>query len=114
MTQTPTLTGAPAPAPGAETPSARRRGGRWIEHWTPEDPDFWADGGAKVARRNLWWSILAEHVGFSVWMLWSVSAVYLAQAGFDVAAIRADAQRYGADLARIGREMLALWLEERI
>lgn len=38
----------------------------------------------------------------------------LAQAGFDVAAIRADAQRYGADLARAGREMLALWLEERI
>jgi NNP family nitrate/nitrite transporter-like MFS transporter len=25
----------------------------------------------------------SEHIGFSVWMLWSVSAVYLAQAGFD-------------------------------
>jgi len=65
-----------------ETPS-RHRGGRWIDHWEPEDPEFWEGGGSKVARRNLVWSILAEHIGFSVWMLWSVSAVYLAQAGFD-------------------------------
>lgn len=84
MTQTQTLTGAPAPAQSAETPSTSptRRGGRWIEHWAPEDPDFWARGGAKVARRNLWWSILAEHVGFSVWLLWSAVVVYLPQAGF--------------------------------
>ncbi len=73
------------PEPGA-TPaatSAVRRTGRWIEDWNPEDEAFWAGGGSKVARRNLVWSILAEHIGFSVWMLWSVSAVYLAQAGFD-------------------------------
>lgn len=38
----------------------------------------------------------------------------LAQAGFDVAAIRADAKRYGAVLADAGREMLALWLRDRI
>jgi GMP synthase (glutamine-hydrolysing) len=38
----------------------------------------------------------------------------LAQAGFDVAAIRADALRYGAALAQAGQEMLALWLEDRI
>ena len=38
----------------------------------------------------------------------------LAQAGFDVAAIRADASRYGAALADAGREMLALWLKDRI
>ncbi|HLN78432.1 MAG TPA: MFS transporter [Nocardioidaceae bacterium] len=63
-------------------PSTRHRTGRWIEHWEPEDQAFWENGGSKVARRNLVWSILAEHVGFSVWMLWSVSAVYLVQAGF--------------------------------
>ena len=65
-----------------ETTKPARRG-RWIDHWEPEDPEFWANGGNRVARRNLIWSILAEHIGFSVWMLWSVSAVYLAQAGFD-------------------------------
>ena len=59
-----------------------RRGGRWIDDWNPEDPEFWAAGGARVARRNLVWSILAEHVGFSVWLLWSAVVVYLPQAGF--------------------------------
>jgi NNP family nitrate/nitrite transporter-like MFS transporter len=61
----------------------RHRTGRWIDHWEPEDPAFWESRGRRVARRNLVWSVLVEHVGFSVWMLWSVSAVYLAQAGFD-------------------------------
>jgi NNP family nitrate/nitrite transporter-like MFS transporter len=81
MTLSDTAVGELPPDP-TETP-ARRRGGRWVDHWEPEDPAFWEGGGNKVARRNLAWSILAEHVGFSVWMLWSVSAVYLAQAGFD-------------------------------
>jgi NNP family nitrate/nitrite transporter-like MFS transporter len=65
----------------ARAPEQRR--GRWIDHWDPEDQTFWSNGGSRVARRNLIWSIAAEHIGFSVWMLWSVSAVYLAQAGFD-------------------------------
>jgi NNP family nitrate/nitrite transporter-like MFS transporter len=55
----------------------------WIDHWQPEDPDFWQRFGAKVARRNLIWSIAAEHIGFSVWLLWSAVVIYLPQAGFD-------------------------------
>ena len=78
MTVADTTTGAP---PSPQDAGTRR--GRWIEHWEPENQEFWDGGGSRVARRNLAWSILAEHVGFSVWMLWSVSAVYLAQAGFD-------------------------------
>jgi MFS transporter, NNP family, nitrate/nitrite transporter len=58
------------------------RGGRWIDDWRPEDPDFWENGGARVARRNLGWSIFAEHLGFSVWLIWSVSAALLLKAGF--------------------------------
>jgi MFS transporter, NNP family, nitrate/nitrite transporter len=81
MTVADATTGAP-PTPPTPDPGTRRPG-RWIEHWEPENDEFWETGGKKVARRNLWWSILAEHIGFSVWMLWSVSAVYLAQAGFD-------------------------------
>ncbi|HVQ89623.1 MAG TPA: nitrate/nitrite transporter [Mycobacteriales bacterium] len=50
---------------------------RWIDDWRPEDPAFWAGGGATVARRNLIFSIFAEHVGFSVWSLWSVFVLFL-------------------------------------
>jgi NNP family nitrate/nitrite transporter-like MFS transporter len=56
---------------------------RWISDWRPEDPNFWAATGAKVARRNLIFSIFAEHLGFSVWLLWSAVAVSLPRAGFD-------------------------------
>ena len=33
-----------------------------IDNWDPEDLAAWNDGGAKIARRNLIWSIIAEHV----------------------------------------------------
>jgi NNP family nitrate/nitrite transporter-like MFS transporter len=69
-----------------ESRTPRREGvrnRRWIDHWTPEDPDFWERSGGRVARRNLIWSIAAEHVGFSVWLLWSAVVIYLPQAGFD-------------------------------
>ncbi|MGJ6980480.1 MFS transporter [Aestuariimicrobium soli] len=49
--------------------------GRWIERWTPEDPGFWGSKGKAIADRNLLWSIIAEHIGFSVWLLWSIVVV---------------------------------------
>jgi NNP family nitrate/nitrite transporter-like MFS transporter len=54
-----------------------RLGGRWIEEWTPEDPDFWASTGRRIAARNLIFSIFAEHVGFAVWSLWSVMVLFM-------------------------------------
>ena len=57
-----------------------RRG--WITEWAPEDEAFWRDTGRRVARRNLVFSIAAEHLGFSVWLMWSVVAVSLPAAGF--------------------------------
>ncbi|HEY9564555.1 MAG TPA: MFS transporter, partial [Nocardioides sp.] len=54
-----------------------------IDDWRPEDESFWENGGNRVARRNLVWSIFSEHLGFSVWLLWSVSAALLVKAGFD-------------------------------
>jgi NNP family nitrate/nitrite transporter-like MFS transporter len=56
---------------------------RWIEDWNPDDVEFWEQHGRRVARRNLVFSILAEHVGFSVWLLWSAVVVYLPRAGVD-------------------------------
>ncbi|QNS05923.1 nitrate/nitrite transporter [Streptomyces xanthii] len=50
---------------------------RWIEGWDPEDTGFWEASGAKVARRNLAFSILSEHIGFSVWTLWSVMVLFM-------------------------------------
>src|SRR5437870_4255287 len=64
------------------SPDQPHRTGRWIEHWDPEDPAFWAETGATVARRNLWSSIFSEHLGFSVWLLWSVSSALLANINF--------------------------------
>jgi NNP family nitrate/nitrite transporter-like MFS transporter len=64
------------------TPSIRRRRGHWIDDWRPEDPAFWEEVGAPVARRNLVWSIFAEHLGFSVWLIWSVSSAFLVAQGF--------------------------------
>lgn len=54
----------------------------WISNWNPEDEKFWEREGKQIARRNLIWSILAEHLGFSVWMTWSIVATKLPQAGF--------------------------------
>ena len=54
----------------------------WITDWNPEDEKYWETKGKVVARRNLIWSIVAEHVGFSVWLLWSIVATKLPQAGF--------------------------------
>ncbi|TYC26398.1 NarK/NasA family nitrate transporter [Micromonospora sp. MP36] len=56
-----------------DTVGGRRR----ITDWRPEDPEFWDTTGAPVARRNLYVSIFAEHVGFSVWSLWSVMVLFL-------------------------------------
>ncbi|MFJ4928833.1 nitrate/nitrite transporter [Streptomyces sp. NPDC088736] len=56
---------------------ARNRGGRWIEEWDPEDETFWREKGARIARRNLLLSVLCEHIGFSVWTLWSVMVLFM-------------------------------------
>ncbi|MGI8427112.1 MAG: MFS transporter [Actinomycetota bacterium] len=55
----------------------------WIEEWTPDDDVFWQSKGKAIARRNLAFSIFAEFLGFTVWVLWSVSATKLNQAGFN-------------------------------
>lgn len=65
-----------APDP-ATSPPTGRLGGRWIADWRPDDPAFWDATGRKVAGRNLWASIAVEHVGFSVWSLFSVFVLFM-------------------------------------
>ncbi|CAA0136527.1 Nitrate/nitrite transporter NarK [Mycolicibacterium vanbaalenii] len=69
-------------AVGSAPPEAprRHRGKHWIDDWRPEDPDFWDTTGRPVARRNLIYSIFAEHIGFSVWLLWSIVVVQMTAA----------------------------------
>ncbi|MGI9002787.1 MAG: MFS transporter [Pseudonocardia sp.] len=66
------MTTAPDAPPARPTLS-----GRWIDHWEPEDPGFWEHTGKKIATRNLWTSILVEHIGFSVWTLFSVFVLFM-------------------------------------
>jgi NNP family nitrate/nitrite transporter-like MFS transporter len=62
----------PTTASTDTSPVLHTRPGRWIDDWRPEDPAFWNSVGKPIARRNLIWSILAEHLGFSVWSMWSI------------------------------------------
>jgi MFS transporter, NNP family, nitrate/nitrite transporter len=63
------------PEANGEVGWARR--GTWIQQWDPEDQTFWTNGGSAIARRNLIFSILTEHIGFCVWSLWSVFVLFI-------------------------------------
>lgn len=69
-----------APAIDYALPRQQDEGDHWIDDWRPEDPVFWETIGRPIARRNLIFSIFAEHVGFSVWMLWSIVVVQMTAA----------------------------------
>ncbi len=56
---------------------------RLIEDWRPDDPTFWKEKGKRIAQRNLWLSIPALLLSFSVWMVWSVVVAKLPQIGFN-------------------------------
>ncbi|MGX1475101.1 UNVERIFIED_CONTAM: NNP family nitrate/nitrite transporter-like MFS transporter [Streptomyces canus] len=58
-------------------PAPPSRGSRWIQQWDPEDETFWKETGEKVAKRNLLFSVLSEHIGFSIWTMWSVLVLFM-------------------------------------
>lgn len=53
-----------------------------ITEWNPEDKEFWDKKGKAIASRNLWISIPALLLAFSVWMVWSMVVVKLPDIGF--------------------------------
>ena len=55
--------------------------GRWFEKWDPDDEAFWEASGRKIAKKNLIFSIFAENLGFSIWVLWTIVVINLANIG---------------------------------
>jgi MFS transporter, NNP family, nitrate/nitrite transporter len=62
---------------GTAAPGSTHTKGRWIQRWEPEDETFWRESGERIAHRNLLLSVFSEHVGFSVWTLWSVLVLFM-------------------------------------
>nr|MBA3339077.1 MFS transporter [Geodermatophilaceae bacterium] len=74
MTSNPTATADPGELVADSHTGA---GKRWITDWRPEDEAFWAETGKAIARRNLIFSVLSEHIGFSIWTVWSVLVLFM-------------------------------------
>jgi len=68
-------------APGRERAPTSSRRGRWIDHWDPEDEEFWESTGKRIAKKNLALSMFAEHVGFSIWVIWTIVVINLGNIG---------------------------------
>ena len=58
--------------------------GRWIDRWEPENDEFWESTGKRIARKNLAFSIFAEHLGFSIWVLWTIVVINLGNIGIEL------------------------------
>jgi MFS transporter, NNP family, nitrate/nitrite transporter len=57
-----------------------------ITDWDPEDAVAWEAGNKHIARRNLIWSVAAEHIGFSIWSIWSVMVLFMPEAVYGFSA----------------------------
>ena len=57
-----------------------------ISDWDPEDTVAWDAGNERIARRNLIWSVAAEHIGFSIWSIWSVMVLFMPTSVYGISA----------------------------
>jgi NNP family nitrate/nitrite transporter-like MFS transporter len=78
------LTTAPAPPRHAPEAAASGARGRWIDQWDPEDPVFWERTGRAIATKNLALSMFAEHLGFAVWVIWTIVVINLVNVGINL------------------------------
>ncbi|NOQ72852.1 MAG: NarK/NasA family nitrate transporter [Crocinitomix sp.] len=53
-----------------------------IEKWDVEDEGFWKSTGKSIAGKNLWASIPALLLAFSIWIMWGVLVKYMKEFGF--------------------------------
>lgn len=55
-----------------------------IEQWDVESKEFWESKGKKIANKNLWISIPALLLAFSVWLMWGMIIVQMKKLGFNL------------------------------
>ncbi|MEV6770402.1 MFS transporter [Nocardia sp. NPDC051030] len=65
-----------------ETSIDFQKRGRWLDRWEPDNNEFWENGGKQTARKNLMFSVFAENLGFSIWVIWGSVVVSMGAAGF--------------------------------
>src|SRR5215211_7561948 len=53
----------------------------WIDDWTPENEEFWEQKGRRIARKNLFLSVVAEPLSKRVWVLWTIVVINLGNVG---------------------------------
>lgn len=53
-----------------------------IQDWDVENEQFWESTGKKIANKNLWISIPALLLAFSVWLMWGMIIVQMKKLGF--------------------------------
>ena len=53
-----------------------------IYDWNVENEQYWESKGKKIANRNLWISIPALLLAFSVWLMWGMLIVQMKKMGF--------------------------------
>lgn len=54
-----------------------------IKDWNVDDEGFWKSTGKKIADKNLWTSIPALLLAFSIWIMWGVLIKYMKEFGFN-------------------------------
>jgi len=74
--------------------------GHRITDWNPEDTAAWEAGNNKIARRNLICTVVADHVAFSIWSLWSVMVLFMPESVYGFSA--ADKFLLGATATFVG------------
>ncbi len=55
-----------------------------IPDWDVENNEFWNNKGKKLASKNLWLSIPALLLAFSVWLMWGMVIVQMKKLGFNL------------------------------
>jgi MFS transporter, NNP family, nitrate/nitrite transporter len=60
-----------------------RMGKVHIDNWDVENDGYWEGTAKKIASKNLWISIPALLLAFSVWLMWSIIIVQMQRLGFN-------------------------------
>jgi len=75
-----------------------------IKDWDVENESFWTSTGKKIANKNLWISIPALLLAFSVWIMWGMLVTYMKDFGFTfgmLEGLKAGTPEYEKALAEI-------------